>query len=209
MKRTELLTTSRLEAFSDGVIAFAATLMVLGVAVPHLSAPDSGRELATLLREQVPNFFIYGVSFATLTVWWLSHHHLFHRIKKTDRWLLLLNSAFLFFITFLPFPTNLVGQYPSNPAAAALYGIVGGLTGACLLGIRFYAMRHGALFDSETNLDDQRHSLRRGMLSLLAYLFGAALGCYHPHAALAIYAAIAIYYVFPSRRRRSEGPLPA
>ncbi len=201
MPKAEQLSTSRLEAFSDGVIAFAATLLVVGVTIPHLTNPGSAREMAGLLRDQIPNFLIYAVSFGTLTVWWLAHHQLFHHIRSTDRVLLLLNGGFLFFIAFLPFPTSLVGQYPSNPAASSLYGIVGGLTGICVLAIRLYAGRPGGPMDAVLGPDDRRRFLRRSAMSPCAYFGGAVLALFHPGAALALYAAIAIYFVIPLRRR--------
>ena len=97
--------TSRLEAFSDGVFAIAATLLVLEFSV-H-SREDLGRHLLHLW----PSYLAYATSFITIGIIWMNHHHTVSLIGRADRTLLFLNILLLLAIAFLPFPTKLVAQY--------------------------------------------------------------------------------------------------
>ncbi|HEX3049269.1 MAG TPA: TMEM175 family protein [Aggregatilineaceae bacterium] len=101
--------TARLEAFSDGVFAIAITLLVLDIKVPR-AEPD----LLRALGEQWPSYVAYVVSFLTISVMWVNHHHLFKLIARADNRLLFLNSLLLMLITFLNFSTALLAEYIEN-----------------------------------------------------------------------------------------------
>lgn len=100
--------TARLEAFSDGVIAVAITLLVLNI-VPTVDAArtlktDAGLE--NWVVGQLPAAFAFLTSFLTIGVMWLNHHRLFKHIERTDTWLLVLNLLLLLLIVFVPVPTR-------------------------------------------------------------------------------------------------------
>ena len=97
--------TGRLEAFSDGVFAIAATLLVLEFNVK--SGHDLGRQLLHLW----PSYLAYVTSFVTIGIIWMNHHHTCSLIGRTDRTFLFLNILLLLTVAFLPFPTKLVAQY--------------------------------------------------------------------------------------------------
>jgi uncharacterized membrane protein len=97
--------TGRLEAFSDGVFAIAATLLVLDFSVS--AEPDLGRQLLHLW----PAYLAYVTSFVTIGIIWMNHHHTVSLIARTDRTMLFLNNLLLLTVAFLPFPTKLVGDY--------------------------------------------------------------------------------------------------
>ena len=97
--------TGRLEAFSDGVIAIAITLLVLEIKIP-----EGTGSLATRLAEQWPVYVAYLVSFVVVGATWLSHHHLIRDLRGADHGLLLLNLALLLVVSFIPFPTKVVGE---------------------------------------------------------------------------------------------------
>jgi uncharacterized membrane protein len=110
--------TSRLETFSDGVFAIAATLLVLEFSV---SSPD----LAHALLHIWPSYLAYVTSFVTIGIIWMNHHHTVSLIARTDRTMLFINNLLLLTVAFLPFPTKLVGDYlrlgEGEQAAALAY----------------------------------------------------------------------------------------
>jgi uncharacterized membrane protein len=95
--------TGRLETFSDGVFAIAATLLVLEFSVT--SSPDLGQELLHLW----PAYLAYVTSFVTIGIIWMNHHHTVSLIGRVDRTFLFVNNLLLLTVAFLPFPTGLVG----------------------------------------------------------------------------------------------------
>jgi uncharacterized membrane protein len=107
--------TTRLETFSDGVLAIAATLLVLEFGVHASSGPQLGDELLHLW----PSYLAYVTSFLTIGIIWINHHHCVATLARADRTLLFLNLLLLLVIGFLPFPTKLVAQYLHQPGQQA------------------------------------------------------------------------------------------
>ena len=108
--------TARLEAFSDGVFAIAATLLVLEFSV------DSGRDLGSQLLHLWPSYLAYATSFLTIGIIWMNHHYCVETMARADRMLLFLNLLLLLTVAFLPFPTKLVAQYlQKDGEQAAVY----------------------------------------------------------------------------------------
>jgi uncharacterized membrane protein len=113
--------TARMETFSDGVFAIAATLLVLEFAVrTDKFAPPLGKQLLHLW----PSYLAYVTSFVTIGIIWMNHHHAVSLLGRTDRTFLFLNILLLLTIAFLPFPTKLVAQFighDGEKAAALVY----------------------------------------------------------------------------------------
>ena len=110
--------TGRLEAFSDGVFAIAATLLVLEFSV------DSTQDLGHQLLHLWPSYLAYLTSFITIGIIWMNHHHAVSLMGRTDRTLLFINNLLLLTVAFLPFPTRLVAQFlqkDGEKAAALTY----------------------------------------------------------------------------------------
>jgi len=107
--------TTRLETFSDGVFAIAATLLVLEFTVDQASGPRLGHELLHLW----PSYLAYATSFLTIGIIWINHHYCVTTMARADRTLLFLNLLLLLVIGFLPFPTKLVAQYLQQPGEQA------------------------------------------------------------------------------------------
>jgi uncharacterized membrane protein len=97
--------TGRFEAFSDGIFAIAATLLVLSFSV------TSGSDLGSQLVHLWPAYLAYVTSFVTIGIIWMNHHHTVSLIARTDRTMLFLNNLLLLTVAFLPFPTKLVADY--------------------------------------------------------------------------------------------------
>src|SRR6201993_2103145 len=110
------MTTSRLEAFSDGVIAIIVTIMVL-----ELRAPSQPTWPALL--KIAPVFISYGLSFLIVAIMWVNHHHLIHAVRQVTARLLWSNLNLLFWMSLVPFVTDFVGKNYREPMAVALYGL--------------------------------------------------------------------------------------
>ena len=123
--------STRLEAFSDGVIAIIITIMVLELHVPHDASPAA---LAALL----PTFLSYVLSFVTVAIYWVNHHHLIHLVRRVTSRLLWANIHFLFWLSLLPFATGYLGAHAAQSMAVALYAAV-----AVGCALSYFVMQHG------------------------------------------------------------------
>jgi uncharacterized membrane protein len=110
---------SRLEAFSDGVSAIVITLLILDIRFPEVDYSQFGTTLISLL----PRILAYVMSFIIIGVYWVTHHNSMHAMRKTDRSFLWLNILLLLCISFIPFPTSLLGRYPFQAGPIMIYGI--------------------------------------------------------------------------------------
>jgi uncharacterized membrane protein len=193
--------TNRLESFSDGVIAVAITLLVLGIAVPGPGSTPH-HSLIWELGQRWPEYAAYVVSFLTIGIIWINHHAMIHRVREVDHYMLILNLLLLMSIGLLPFATDLLATYLRHPSgrstAAAVY------SGAFLLmSIAFSLLnRHVLLAKShmlseELPLARRRHILRRSVVGLVPYAAGVPLAFVSPYITLAICASLAVFYATP------------
>ena len=110
---------ARLEAFSDGVFAIVITLLILDIRFPEV--PYS--QFATALAAVLPRILAYVMSFIIIGLYWVVHHNSMHAMKQTDRGFLWLNILLLLCVSFIPFPTSLLGRYPYQTSPIIIYGI--------------------------------------------------------------------------------------
>jgi uncharacterized membrane protein len=108
--------TARLEAFSDGVFAIAATILVLDLRLPQVEKETPGGLVRAVL-DQWPSYFAFALSFATILIMWINHHARMGLIERIDGLLMFANGFVLLMIATLSFPTALVGEYLTGPAA--------------------------------------------------------------------------------------------
>ena len=115
---------ARLLALTDGVVAIALTLLVLSLKIPdQLAHPTSAGELAHSLGQHVDVFIAYLVSFYVIGIFWLVHHRTFRAVRGHSEGLAWWNFAFLLFITLMPFTSDLIGIYGSNPLAIDIFAL--------------------------------------------------------------------------------------
>jgi uncharacterized membrane protein len=205
------MSTSRAEAFSDGVFAIAITLLVLEIDVP---APGSG-SLGHELLAQWPSYAAYVVSFLTIGIIWINHHAMFRRLRVVDHSILVWNLLLLMSVGVLPFTTALMAAYlkQSNGEglAAAIY------SGSFLVMSLFFAATNRHILFSrpqllEESVDEKtrREALSRGVAGLLPYLLATILAFVSPYATLAICGAVAAFYALPfASATASVGSNPA
>ena len=145
------LGTTRLEAFSDGVIAIIITIMVLELKLPDLNKDSSTFDIMKLLGHLLPYFITYAFSFMMIGIFWTNHHHMFHLLEKADIHLLWQNFIFLFLLSLIPFATAIVGSNPFVPLSPAVYGSVMLLTTLSFTIMRHYSIRKHLLHKDENN----------------------------------------------------------
>ncbi|HEX7077906.1 MAG TPA: TMEM175 family protein [Candidatus Eisenbacteria bacterium] len=184
------MTKSRLEAFSDGVLAIIITIMVLELKVPH------GTDLASL-RPLLPVFLAYLVSFVFLAIYWNNHHHLFQVVKHVNGNVLWANMHLLFWLSTVPFVTGWVGQNHAASIPMALYGAVL-LLAACAYFILTRALL--PLHERESPLAQALGRDFKGKISIVIYAAAIPLAFVRPWAAGALYVAVAIIWLVPDRR---------
>ena len=194
--------TSRLEAFSDGVFAIAATLLVLELRVPA-DSPDLVRALLDIW----PAYAAYLVSFLTIGIIWVNHHTLLEHCRRVDRRFLYLNLLLLIAVGIVPFPTSLVDRYilSEHGATAALvvYGLGGLLIAIAFSGVFFYATQDHRLVGDAATARRIRAEGRFFPIGLAAYTVAIGLAFVAPIASLIVYGLTAAFYALPLL------PLPA
>jgi len=188
------ISTSRLEAFSDGVFAIAATLLILDVRA------GDGSLRASLLHIW-PSYAAYGVSFITIGIIWINHHTVFTQIKQVDRTFLLLNVLFLMFVAFIPFPTSLIAAHVRGGGlgpAALTYGAVLTMTAVLFNALWFYAATGHRLLRQDANVRVVSGISRSYVPGPFIYLAATLVALASADASVILFAAISIFYVLES-----------
>src|SRR5438067_6629271 len=189
----------RLEAFSDGVIAVAITLLALALHVPDQAGPGT---LAHRLGEQWPNYAAYIVSFVTIGIIWINHHAMLRRVVSADHMILLLNLLLLLTIVVLPLTTALMAEYLKAAHGQKLEA--GVWSGSFLaMSIAFFTMQRHLLIAKRHLLAEhltpelRRWVLRRNAAGLLPYAIATAAAILSPYVTLAICGLVAVFYALP------------
>ncbi|TQJ09094.1 putative membrane protein [Lapillicoccus jejuensis] len=194
--------TSRLEAFSDGIIAIAATLLVI-----ELAAPEPGADVWEHLHHELPSIAAYAVSFVTILIYWVNHHALLADVATVDRALLFLNGFLLLCISSISFPTAVLGralQAGGRPAieAAVFYTAVLTLAAVSFLALWVYLGRHPHLLHPHARGITLAAS-RRGAFGACCYAVSVGVAFLNGTAALVVVALLALFFALPPRRRRT------
>lgn len=161
----------RLEAFSDGVMAIAITLLVLNLHVPTANEV-SGQGLASALVHQWPSYAAYLVSFLIIGIIWINHHAMFALVRRVDRGVLFANLGLLLVVSVIPFPTQLLADYltsstDAHVAAATYSGTMLGMAVAFTL-LWWAITRDARLLHDRVDLSVNR-GLRRFTLGMVVY----------------------------------------
>jgi uncharacterized membrane protein len=136
---------SRTLALSDGVFAIAMTLLVVGIALPSLGDDGSAGDLLDALNDLSPSVISFFISFGVIARYWAAHQQAFSMLAAMDRGFVGLNLVYLAFIAFLPFPTDLLGNYFENPISIVTYAINVGLVSGMEVVLFRKAYRDGLL----------------------------------------------------------------
>jgi len=197
-------TTTRLEAFSDGVFAIAITLLVLEIRLPPEADIEHGGGLARTLLGLWPSYAGYAVSFVTVGIMWANHHEVIKLMSGVDHGLIVWNLLLLMAISFTPFPTAVMAEHLPHPGwdrnvAVAFY------CGSFTLTALFYnllwrnASRQRRLIRAHVSDERVRAITRAYAPGTFIYGAATAIAFVSVPAALAIVAGLALFYILPKR----------
>ena len=185
---------SRLEAFSDGVIAIIITILVLDLKIPL------GADLASL-KPVFPVFLTYILSFVFLGIYWNNHHHMLHAASRINGKVLWANLHLLFWLSIIPFTTGWMGENHFEPLPTALYGVV------LLMAAVGYTILLRCLIEAEgqdSKLAQAVGKDSKGLLSLVCYAAAIPLSFIAVWIAWALYVAVALIWMVPDTRIESR-----
>ena len=184
------MSKTRLEAFSDGVLAIIITIMVLELKVPHEPSFEA-------LLPLWPVLLSYLLSFVYLGIYWNNHHHLLHAAQHVDGRVLWANLHLLFWLSLLPFVTAWMGETGFQGVPVLVYGLDLLLAAvAYFILVRALIARHG---DAST-LARAIGSDFKGRLSMALYAVGVVASLFDPRVSLALYVVVAVLWLVPDRR---------
>jgi uncharacterized membrane protein len=184
------MSTARLEAFTDGVIAIIITIMVLEIHVPQ------GHDLAAL-RQQVPLLLAYVLSYINVGIFWNNHHHMLHVTERVDGRVLWANLGLLFWLTLVPFVIRWIDEAGFTAAPVAAYGFV---LACAAIGYLILERTIIAVNGPDSRLAAAVGREYKGGVSLLLYVLGAALAFFAPWVSILLYVAVALMWLVPDRR---------
>ena len=181
---------SRLEAFSDGVLAIIITIMVLELRVPHDTSLAALQPLWGV-------FLSYVLSFLYLAIYWNNHHHMLHTVHAVTGGILWANLHLLFWLSLVPFVTGWMGENHFAPLPTAVYGMV------LLMAAMAYWILERLIIRSQGPNSLLRRAIGRdwkGKISPVLYAIGILAALAAPYLSVAIYAAVAAMWLVPDRR---------
>lgn len=192
------MTKTRLEAFSDGVLAIVITIMVLEFRLPEASAGHA-LTFGEVLEHVRPVFLAYVLSFIFLGIYWCNHHHLMHAVDRVSGGMLWANLHLLFWLSLVPFTTHwLAHDSELNPAATAVYGAVLMLAGfAYRILVSAILSKHGP----ESRLAEAIGGDAKGWASVALYAIAIPFAVFvEPWISIGLYVLVALIWLVPDRR---------
>ncbi len=184
------MTTARLEAFSDGVLAIIITIMVLELKIPH---GDSLSALAPL----IPILLSYVLSFIYVAIYWNNHHHMLQATQRVNGTILWANMHLLFWLSLVPFVTGWMGENNFSALPTAFYGMI-----LLMAAIAYYILQHAILAEHGNHSVLARAVGKdlKGKISPVIYLAAIVSCSFSPSIAQALYALVAMMWLVPDRR---------
>jgi uncharacterized membrane protein len=182
---------TRLEAFSDGVLAIIITIMVLEIKVPHHNPNFDA------LVKLFPVFLSYVLSFIYIGIYWNNHHHMLHSMNKVNGKILWANLHLLFWLSLVPFATGWMGENHFAPATLTLYGVIllmAGIAYVILQNLIIASQGADSLLKKAIGKDS------KGKASPILYTIGIICSFFSGWLALAVYGSVAIMWLVPDKR---------
>lgn len=185
---------SRLEAFSDGVIAILITIMVLELKIPHGADWES-------LQPIFPVFVTYVLSFVYIAIYWNNHHHLLQATKKINGAVLWANTHLLFWLSLIPFTTGWMGENHFEQLPTAVYGANLFAAGVAYTILQTLLIRE---HEANSNLEAALGKDIKGKISLVCYVLAIAFAFFSQWISGALYVLVALMWLVPDRRIESK-----
>jgi uncharacterized membrane protein len=184
------ISTSRIEAFSDGMFAIIITIMVLELKPPHGTNWDA-------IKPVIPALISYVMSFLFVGVYWGNHHHLLHTVKRLSSGIMLSNLNLLFWLSLVPFVTGWVGENHFAPLPVVIYAM---LLDICGLSYTILQKMIEACHKEDQQLKKnlKKHA-RKGMFSLICYTAAIPLAYLNSYISVTIFFVVAIIWLIPDK----------
>jgi uncharacterized membrane protein len=188
--------SNRVEAFSDGVLAIALTLLVLDL---HSDAERG--EFGHALAAQWPGYIAYLAAFLNIAAIWINHHDLFTRVRYVDTRLVGINLLVLLVASLFPWPAAVMaaavrtGDHRDQVISTVLYAGVGFCVPLAYICLYAYLIHHRALLGAPGDVDYARNGVRRSLVSVVVYPVSAAVALLAPVVALAAYVALPAFFI--------------
>jgi uncharacterized membrane protein len=192
--------TGRIEAFSDGVIAIAITLLAFDLRVPDAKAHSN---LLAALLDQWPDYLAFLAGFATILVMWINHHRMFSAIHRSDDILLILNGLLLLGITVVPFTTKLVAEYLQTDQASMAVAIYAGWSVILAIFFNFlwrYVANNQRLFSRKVDLSLVSYISWQYAFGPIFYLVALIAAFISPALGLLICMGLAVFFSLPNKQ---------
>lgn len=173
----------RIIFFSDAIFAIVMTLLILDIPVPEIAPGVAQAELPSRVLELWPKFFSYVLSFLVIGTYWLAHHGTYRYIESYDRGLMWLNLLFLLSVSFVPFPTALLGEYGEQQFAVVLYALSLAIPRLLLALIWWYAITRTLISEGQ-DLGMSRYHFVRSLVIAAIFLFSIVLSFFSITAAI-------------------------
>ena len=182
------MTKSRLEAFSDGVLAIIITIMVLELKIPHETSLHA-------LVELLPIFTSYILSFVFIGIYWGNHHHLLHTAPHVNSKIIWANMGLLFFLSLIPFSTGWMGENRFDKLPVATYAV-----NLLLCAITYYILQNVILSHLTHRLIEAlKKQKTKGMISLVIYIVSILCAFFYPIISAVLFVVNAIMWVIPDK----------
>jgi len=200
--------TGRVEAFSDGVFAIAATLLVLTLQVPVVTETARSADLWRALLRQWPGEVAFVMSFLTILIMWSSHHNIFNHIRRVDHNFLLLNGLVLMFVSATPFATELLARYldgPAGGAGAGVYAALGLGISVAYNALWYYASHDRRLLKTDASDEIVARITRQYRVAPVTFAAAVGLSFVSAFATVAVFVFIIVWFAVPSAANRGVG----
>ncbi|MES1219476.1 MAG: TMEM175 family protein [Bacteroidota bacterium] len=184
------ITTTRLETFSDGMLAIIITIMVLELKAPH------GSDWASL-KTMLPGLISYVMSFLVVGVYWGNHHHLLHTVKRLSSGIMLSNLNLLFWLSLVPFATSWMAENHFSSLTVAIYAALLEMCGFAYFILQ--KMIEACHRDDIQLKDVLKGQTRKGIFSQAAYISAIPLAFLNPYISIAIFFIVVVIWLVPDR----------
>jgi uncharacterized membrane protein len=198
------VSTTRLEAFSDGVFAIAITLLIIEIKVPSEQTLEQYHGLTNYLAALWPKYFAYVQSFVIIGIYWANHHYIFKLYRRTNHVFNLLNVLFLMTIAFLPFPTGVLGEFflagKHSKTSISFYAFAIWMPAFCWLLMWLYARGQRRLIDHKLTDGFVNFLTKQFYFSNLLYVLAFLVSLFSSIASMSLCVGLTLLYLLPPRK---------
>lgn len=183
--RNDTKELDRIIFFSDAIFAIVMTLLVLNIPVPNLPPGSAATELPNRVFDLWPKFLSYVLSFLVIGTYWVAHHGAFRHFRSYDTTLVWLNLLFLLSISFMPFPTALLGEHGEHQFTVALYAISFAIPRLILALLWWHAMRGRIVLSDSLDARTLKYHLTRSLAIPVVFLLSIVVSFFSVSATIA------------------------